>query len=74
MSAPADPGNTDIAVDVLLANLARLYGGQLAEANIEAARWRAVAQAQAGELATLRHAVNGSADPGGASRGAVDPT
>lgn len=62
---PTDPGGTDISVDALLANLARLYGGQLAEANIEAARWRVVAQAQAAELAELHRQGNS---------GAVDPT
>ena len=50
-------GGTEVAVDALLSNLASLFGHQLTEANIEAARWRSVAQAAAADLARLRRRV-----------------
>jgi hypothetical protein len=56
VTQPAAPRPGDLPVDVpaLLATLAEYHGRQLADANLEAAKWRTAATGARTELAALR--------------------
>lgn len=59
-TAPTGPDADGLPVDVsmLLAELAEIHGRQLADVNLEAAKWRAASRGAAAELATLRTRVD----------------